>query len=107
MPGVPLTTVWLDEDAIVRVRDADGVVLFAAREFEQADAEPGWWFRDSASGNELRHSAPLPWSDDPPRTTRLRAEDRPMNIDHYVSAVSLLRALFTASVRLDHPVMLY
>jgi hypothetical protein len=30
-----------------------------------------------------------------------------MDIDHYVSAVSLLRALFTASVRLDHPVMLY
>jgi hypothetical protein len=30
-----------------------------------------------------------------------------MDIEQYVSAVSLLRVLFTASVWLDHPVMLY
>lgn len=107
MPGVPLTTVWLDEDAMVRVRGKDGAVLFAAREFEQAVSGPGWWLRDDANGHELRHSAPVPWSDDPPRPTRLRAEDRPMDIDHYIGAVSLLRALFTASVRLNHPVILY
>ncbi|WP_327002384.1 hypothetical protein OHA72_45825 [Dactylosporangium sp. NBC_01737] len=108
LPDVPLTTVWLDEDAIVRVRDADGVELFAAREFRQEAAGHGWQFRNDITGAEVLHSSPVPWSGvDRPRPARLRAEDRPMDIDIYISSVALLRELFTTSMRVKRPVWLY
>ena len=107
LPEVPLTTVWLDEDAMVRVRDADGQVVFTSRGFEQEEAETGWWFRDPASGDQLRHSSPVPWNHLLPRPKRLRVEDRPMDINLYIHGVLFIRELFTASVRVDHPVHLY
>jgi hypothetical protein len=51
----------------------------------------------------------LGWQPPPvTRTTkRLRVEDRPMDINDYIHGVRFLRELFTASVRVDHPVHLY
>jgi hypothetical protein len=107
VPGVPLTTTWLDQDAVVRVCDVNGAVVFAAREFEQAEAGPGWWFRDPRGGGGLRRSSPVPGSQDQTGPIRLRAEERPMDVEHAVPGLALLRSLMTAAIRLDHPIYWY
>jgi hypothetical protein len=82
LPGRPMTSTWLDDDAVVRLRDEE-------------------------TGRTVRHSSPVsPWYGHPDddRRLRLRTEVRPIDIDCYVAGVAELRDLFTTSVRTGRPV---
>src|SRR6266542_3569884 len=57
--GRPMTSTWLGEDAVVRVHDADGSLLFAARAFVQERAGEDWIFRDDETGVTVRHCSPV------------------------------------------------
>ena len=50
MAGRPMTSTWLGDDAVVRVVNANGSLLLAAREFVQERNEDEWIFRDEQTG---------------------------------------------------------
>jgi hypothetical protein len=107
LPGRRLTSTWLDDDAVVRVCDAEGNTLFAATEFVQERDEDGWLFRDTRTGATVRHCSPVGHWDGTPTENephRMRAEIRPMDINAYFSGVPELRDLFEVSVRTGRPV---
>ncbi len=105
--GSPMTSTWLGGDAVVRVHDADGSLLFAARAFVQERAGEDWIFRDDQIGVTMRHCSPVGWWDGLPNENephRMRAEIRPVQIDDYLPGVAELRELFEASVHTGRPV---
>jgi hypothetical protein len=106
LAGRPMTSTWLGDDAVVRVSDADGRVLFAARDFVQERDGEDWTFRDERTGAVVRHCSPvtLGAGSTGNEPYRMRAEIRPIDIDHYLSGVGGLRELFEASVRTGRPV---
>jgi hypothetical protein len=100
------TSTWLGDDGVVRVLDADGMELFAAREFEQDHDGESWLFRDGAA--VVRHCSPIShWSEPSDRVwpRRFRAEIRPVDVDHYFAGVAGLRELFATSVLTGRPVI--
>lgn len=108
VPGRPFTSTWLGEDAVVRVLDGHGAVLFAAQEFTQERDGEDWLFRDERVGTTVRHCSPIGhWRGTPEDGTRhlLRAELRPFDIYACLAGVAWLRELFHASVRTGRPVL--
>lgn len=105
--GRPMTSTWLGDDAVVRVVDADGSVLFAARELVQERDGEDWIFRDERTGATVRHCSPVGWWDGMPQESqphRMRAEIRPIDIDDYLAGVAELRELFQTSIRTGRPI---
>lgn len=97
-PSQRLTWTCLGDDAVVRVVDADGSILFAAREFLQEPDGDAWVFRDVSNDVSVRHWSPV-GRPAAPEPVRLRAELRSIDIDRYLFGVPALRELFEASVR--------
>jgi hypothetical protein len=107
VPGRPMTSTWLAQDAVVYVLDATGSPLFAARAFVQERDGEDWIFRDEETGATVRHCSPVTWRDRMDTVHekhRMRAEIRPIDIDHYLAGVADLRELFEASVQTGRPV---
>jgi hypothetical protein len=107
LPDKPMTSTWLDDDAVVRLVDAHGSVLLETREFVQERTNADWTFRDERTGKVVHHCSPVSFWDGTPkedRPHRMRAEVRPVDIDNYVSGVAELRELFTTSVRTGRPI---
>ena len=105
--GEPFTSVWLDPDGLIRIRDRTGQVVWHSRTFTQEVEGSYLVHRDRPSGAEIRHLASIPqrYPDDPePPPARLRVEIRPYDSDVAIVGVDALRELFETSVHTGRPV---
>jgi hypothetical protein len=106
--GEPFTSVWLEADGLIRVRDRTGHELWQSRDFTQETDGQFRIHRDRPSRAEIRHLAWIPQhrpADPEPPPTHLRVEIRPYDSDVAIGGIAGLRELFEASVRTGRPVV--